>query len=359
MEIRRRNSRALRLGNVQVGGGAPVSVQSMTNTDTRDVAATVAQIRELVEVGGEIIRVAVPDQEAALALRRIRAEVPEVALVADIHFDHRLALAAIKAGVDGLRLNPGNIGGRKKVTEVVRAALEREIVIRIGVNAGSLDRRVLERFGGVTAEAMVVSVLQHVAILEDLGFSAMKISLKASDVPLTVAAYRLLADQVDYPLHVGITEAGTMRGGLVKSAVGIGILLAEGIGDTIRVSLTAPPRHEVWAGFEILKALGLRHRGVELISCPTCGRTEIDVLRIAAEVEERLQGITRRLKVAVMGCVVNGPGEAREADVGIAGGKGVGLVFRKGEPVRTVPESELVDALMEEIERLMSVEEDL
>ncbi|MBE0466818.1 MAG: flavodoxin-dependent (E)-4-hydroxy-3-methylbut-2-enyl-diphosphate synthase [Candidatus Desulforudis sp.] len=357
--MRRRNSRALRLGNVQVGGGAPVSVQSMTNTDTRDVAATVAQIRELVEVGGEIIRVAVPDQEAALALRRIRAEVPEAALVADIHFDHRLALAAIKAGVDGLRLNPGNIGGRKKVTEVVRAALEREIAIRIGVNAGSLDRRVLERFGGVTAEAMVVSVLQHVVILEDLGFSAMKISLKASDVPLTVAAYRLLADQVDYPLHVGITEAGTMRGGLVKSAVGIGILLAEGIGDTIRVSLTAPPRYEVWAGFEILKALGLRHRGVELISCPTCGRTEIDVLRIAAEVEERLQGITRPLKVAVMGCVVNGPGEAREADVGIAGGKGVGLLFRKGEPVRTVPESELVDALMEEIERLMNVEEDL
>ncbi|ACA59151.1 flavodoxin-dependent (E)-4-hydroxy-3-methylbut-2-enyl-diphosphate synthase [Candidatus Desulforudis audaxviator] len=348
----RRKTRAIRLGSVQVGGGAPVSVQSMTSTDTRDVAATVAQIRELVGVGAEIVRVAVPDQQAVQALRQIRAQVPEVALVADVHFDHRLALAAVEAGVDGLRLNPGNIGGRDKVAEVVRAARERGVPIRVGVNAGSLDRRIVERFGAVTAEAMVASALEHVAILEDLDFTAVKISLKASDVPLTVAAYRLLAAKVDYPFHVGITEAGTLRGGLVKSAVGIGILLAQGIGDTIRVSLTAPPRHEVWAGYEILKTLGLRRRGVELISCPTCGRTEIDLVRIATEVEERLQGTTRALKVAVMGCVVNGPGEAREADVGIAGGKGVGLLFRKGEPVRTVPESKLVDALLEEIEKL-------
>jgi (E)-4-hydroxy-3-methylbut-2-enyl-diphosphate synthase len=329
----------------------------MTNTDTRDVAATVAQVRELAGVGAEIVRVAVPDREAAEALRQIRAQVPEVALVADIHFDHRLALAAVEAGVDGLRLNPGNIGGREKVAEVVRAAGERGVPIRIGVNAGSLDRKILERFGAVTAEAMVASALEHVAVLEDLGFTAVKVSLKASSVPLTMAAYRLLADQVDYPFHVGITEAGTMRGGLVKSAVGIGVLLAQGIGDTIRVSLTAPPRHEVWAGYEILKALGLRHRGVELISCPTCGRTEIDLVAIATEVEERLQGVTRALKVAVMGCVVNGPGEAREADVGIAGGKGAGLLFRRGEPVRIVPEPDLVDALLKEIEKLQSEEE--
>ncbi len=352
MQISRRKTRAVWVGNVQVGGGAPVSVQTMTNTDTRDVDATVAQIRELATVGAEIVRLAVPDREAAAALTRIREAVPSVALVADIHFDYRLALAAIEAGMDGLRLNPGNIGGRDKVTAVVQAAGERGVPIRIGVNAGSLDRRILERYGGVTAEAMVASALEHVAILEDQGFEAIKVSLKASDVPLTVAAYRLLAEKVDYPFHVGITEAGTLRGGLVKSAAGIGILLAEGIGDTVRVSLTAPPRYEVWAGYEILKALGLRRRGVELISCPTCGRCEIDVIGIAAEVEERLQDVTRPLKVAVMGCVVNGPGEAREADVGIAGGKGVGLLFRKGKPVRTVPESQLVDALFEELEKL-------
>lgn len=353
----RRKTRAVRLGKVQVGGEAPVSVQSMTNTDTCDVAATAAQVRELAGVGAEIVRVAVPDWEAAEALRQIRAQVPEVALVADIHFDHRLALAAVEAGVDGLRLNPGNIGGRDKVAEVVRAAGERGVPIRIGVNAGSLDRKVLERFGAVSAEAMVASALEYVAVLEDLGFTAVEVSLKASSVPLTVAAYRLLADQVDYPFHVGITEAGTMRGGLVKSAVGIGVLLAQGIGDTIRVSLTAPPRHEVWAGYEILKALGLRHRGVELISCPTCGRTEIDLVAIATEVEERLQGMTRALKVAVMGCVVNGPGEAREADVGIAGGRGAGLLFRRGEPIRIVPETDLVEALLDEIEKLQSEEE--
>lgn len=336
-----------------MGGDAPIVVQSMTNTDTRDVAATVTQIRELAAAGCEIVRVAVPDAAAAEALQAIRREVG-VPLVADIHFDHRLALAALDAGVDGLRINPGNIGGRDKVKAVVRRAAERGVPIRIGVNAGSLDRRILARYGGVTAEAMVASAREHIAILEDLGFRDIKVSLKASSVPLTVDAYRLLAREVDYPFHVGVTEAGTLRGGLVKSAVGIGILLAEGIGDTIRVSLTAHPRREVWAAYEILRSLGLRRRGVELISCPTCGRCEIDVISIASEVEERLQHVTAPLKVAVMGCMVNGPGEAREADVGIAGGKGVGLLFRKGQPVRTVPASEMVAVLLEEVERLAS-----
>ena len=353
LEIVRRRARPVRIGTVQVGGDAPIVVQSMTNTDTRDVAATVAQIRELVTAGCEIVRVAVPDMEAAGALRVIRSEV-DVPLVADIHFSHRLALAALDAGVDGLRINPGNIGGREKVRAVVRQASERGVPIRIGVNAGSLDKHILARYGGVTAEAMVASAKEHIAILEDLGFREIKVSLKASSVPLTVSAYRLLARDVDYPFHVGITEAGTLRGGLVKSAVGIGVLLAEGIGDTIRVSLTAHPRYEVWAAYEILRALGLRRRGVEIISCPTCGRCEIDVISIASEVEDRLQHVTRPLKVAVMGCIVNGPGEAREADVGIAGGKGVGLLFRKGQPVRTVPERDMVAVLLEEVERLAS-----
>ncbi|RJX17825.1 MAG: flavodoxin-dependent (E)-4-hydroxy-3-methylbut-2-enyl-diphosphate synthase [Desulforudis sp.] len=350
----RRVSRAVKIGRLEIGGGAPVSVQSMTNTDTRDVSSTVDQIRELTAVGCELVRLAVPDADAARALREIRRQVPDVPLVADIHFDYRLAVAVLDAGVDGLRLNPGNIGGRKKVTAVVDAARDRQVPIRIGVNAGSLDRHLLSRYGGPTAEAMVESALEHIAILEDLNYPYMKISLKTSDVSLMVKAYRLLAGQMDYPFHVGVTEAGTLRGGLVKSAVGIGILLAEGIGDTIRVSLTASPRHEVWAGYEILKTLGLRRRGVELISCPTCGRTEIDLIGITEAVEERLQGITRPLKVAVMGCVVNGPGEAREADVGIAGGRGVGLLFRKGQVLRTVPESELVEALMQEIEKLVT-----
>jgi (E)-4-hydroxy-3-methylbut-2-enyl-diphosphate synthase len=348
----RRVSRVVKIGSLEIGGGAPVSVQSMTNTDTRDVSATVNQVRELTAVGCELVRLAVPDAAAAQALSEIRRQVPDVPLVADIHFDFRLAIAALEAGVDGLRLNPGNIGGRDKVRAVVDAARDRQVPIRIGVNAGSLDKHLLARYGGPTAEAMVESALEHIAILEDLNYPDMKISLKSSDVPLMLKAYRQLAGQVDYPFHVGVTEAGTLRGGLVKSAVGIGVLLAEGIGDTIRVSLTASPRHEVWAGYEILKTLGLRKRGVELISCPTCGRTEIDLISIAEAVEEKLQGVTRPLKVAVMGCVVNGPGEAREADVGIAGGRGVGLLFRKGQVLRTVPESELVEALMAEIDAL-------
>ncbi|MEW6573024.1 MAG: flavodoxin-dependent (E)-4-hydroxy-3-methylbut-2-enyl-diphosphate synthase [Bacillota bacterium] len=347
----RRISRQVEIGGVKVGGGAPVVIQSMTNTDTRDAAKTLAQIRDLAGYGCELIRVAVPDAEAAAALKRLKAESP-VPLIADVHFDHRLALEALAAGVDGLRLNPGNIGGRDKVRLVVREAKDRGVPIRIGVNAGSLERRLLEKYGGVTAEAMVESALDHVRLLEEHDFRAIKLSVKAADVPLMLEAYRQLARVVDYPFHVGVTEAGTLRGGLVKSAVGIGVLLAEGIGDTIRVSLTADPRYEVWAAWEILKTLGLRRRGVEFISCPTCGRCEIDLITIANTVEERLQGVTEPLKVAVMGCVVNGPGEAREADVGIAGGKGVGLLFRKGEPVRTVPEAVLVEELIQEIKRM-------
>jgi (E)-4-hydroxy-3-methylbut-2-enyl-diphosphate synthase len=323
----------------------------MTKTDTRDAVATIEQIKQLALDGCEIIRSAVPDREAAAALPAILKEA-SIPLVADIHFDYRLALEAIKAGVAGLRINPGNIGGRYKVEEVVKAASEKDIPIRIGVNTGSLEKEVLERYGGITAGAMAESALRHIDILEKLNFFNIKISLKSSNVPLMVDAYRLLAAQVDYPFHIGVTEAGTLRSGTVKSAVGIGILLNEGIGDTIRVSLTGNPGHEVRVGYEILKALGLRRRGVELISCPTCGRTRIDLIRIAGEVEDRLQSLDRPLKVAVMGCVVNGPGEAREADVGIAGGKGTGLIFRKGEIVRKVPEDRLVDELLKEIETL-------
>lgn len=347
----RRNTRPVFIGKVQVGGGAPVSVQSMTNTDTRDALATVEQINQLAAEGCEIIRVAVPDREAALALPVILQSI-NIPLVADIHFDYRLALESLKSGVDGLRINPGNIGGRDRVEAVVTAAKERGVPIRIGVNAGSLEKELLEKYGGVTAGAMAESAMAHITILEELNFTDIKISLKASDVPLMLEAYSLLAGKVDYPFHIGVTEAGTLRSGSVKSAVGIGILLNEGIGDTLRVSLTGHPRHEIRVGYDILKALGLRRRGVDLISCPTCGRTQINLIRIAEEVEERLQYLDRPLKVAVMGCVVNGPGEAREADVGIAGGKGVGLIFRKGEIVRTVSEDELVDELLKEIEKL-------
>ena len=351
--MERRKTRPVAIGRVQIGGGAPVSVQSMTNTDTRDAAATAAQINELVGLGCEIVRVAVPDREAAEALPVIRRAV-DVPLVADIHFDHRLALQALAAGVDGLRINPGNIGGRDRVAEVVAAARHRNVPIRIGVNAGSLEKELLNRYGGVTADALVESAMRHVGMLEELQFFDIKISLKSSDVPLMLKAYRLMAGRVDYPLHVGVTEAGTLRAGTVKSAVGIGVLLNEGIGDTIRVSLTGHPRHEIPVAYDILRTLGLRRRGVELISCPTCGRTEIDLIRIATEVEDKLRHVTVPLKVAVMGCVVNGPGEAREADVGIAGGKGVGLIFRSGQVIRTVPEDRLVDELLAEVERLMS-----
>lgn len=349
--MQRRKTRPVLIGGVQVGGGAPVSVQSMTKTDTRDVAATVAQINQLAEEGCEIIRVAVPDREAAGALPEIMRGIT-IPLVADIHFDYRLALEALAAGVNGLRINPGNIGGRERVEEVVKSAKERGVPIRIGVNAGSLEKELLKKHGGITPQAMVESAIRHISILESLNFTDIKVSLKASDVPLMLKAYRLLAGEVDYPFHVGVTEAGTPRTGAVKSAVGIGILLHEGIGDTIRVSLTGHPSHEVRTGFDILRALGLRRRGVEIISCPTCGRTQIDLIKIAEEVEERLQQFDKPLKVAVMGCIVNGPGEAREADVGIAGGKGAGLIFRAGEVIRKAPEDRLVEELIREIETI-------
>ncbi|MSM38480.1 MAG: flavodoxin-dependent (E)-4-hydroxy-3-methylbut-2-enyl-diphosphate synthase [Geobacter sp.] len=347
----KRLTRQISVGNVTVGGGAPCSVQSMCNTDTRDVAATLAQIGQLTAAGCELVRCAVLDMEAAEALGRIKAE-SAIPVIADIHFDYKLALKVLEGGIDGLRLNPGNIGERWKVAEVVKAASERRVPIRIGVNAGSLEKELLVKYGHPTAQAMVDSALGHVRILEELGYDQIKISLKASDVPKTVAAYRLLSASVDYPLHIGITEAGTIFSGTIKSAVGLGILLAEGIGDTLRVSLTGDPVDEVRVGFEILKALGLRQRGINFVSCPTCGRCGIDLIGVAQEVEERLKDLDAPLTVAVMGCVVNGPGEAREADVGVAGGRGEGLLFRHGEIVRKIPEAELADALVAEVQAL-------
>jgi len=341
-------TKQIKIGSVAIGGGAPCSVQSMCSTDTSDIAATLAQIAAVAQAGCEIIRCAVPDMEAAIALGRIKAQSP-MPVVADIHFDYKLALQVLEGGIDALRLNPGNIGERWKVEEVVRSARERQVPIRICVNAGSLEKELLEKFGHPTAEAMVESALGHVRILEDLGYDQIKISLKASDVTKTVTAYRLLSAKVDYPLHIGITEAGTIFSGTIKSSVGLGILLADGIGDTLRVSLTGDPVDEVRVGYEILKSLGLRKRGVNFVSCPTCGRCQIDLIKVAEDVERRLAGIESNITVAVMGCVVNGPGEAREADFGIAGGKGEGLLFRHGEIVRKVPESELADALVHEI----------
>ena len=344
----KRVTRQIKIGNLLIGGGAPCSVQSMCSTDTRDVAATLAQITRLTAVGCEIVRCAVPDMEAALALGQIRSG-SAIPVVADIHFDYKLALKVLDLGIDALRLNPGNIGERWKVEEIVKAARERLVPIRIGVNAGSLEKELLQKYGHPTAATMVESALGHIRILEDIGYEQIKISLKSSDVIRTVEAYRLLSAKVDYPLHIGITEAGTTFAGTVKSAVGLGILLAEGIGDTLRVSLTGDSVDEVRVGFEILKALGLRKKGVNFISCPTCGRCEVNLIRVAEEVEQRLQGISAPFTVAVMGCVVNGPGEAREADFGIAGGKGEGILFRHGEIVRKVPENQLADALVEEV----------
>ena len=350
--LARKKTRQIHIGPVAIGGGAPISVQSMTNTKTSDTEATVQQIRALTAAGCDIVRLAVPDMAAARNLGHIIREV-QVPLVADIHFDYKLALEAISQGISGLRLNPGNIGGEEKVKAVVQAAKIRGIPIRIGVNAGSLDKKILAKYGGVTPEGLVESALQHVRILEQQGFYDMKISLKAHDVPMTLAAYRLMSEQVDYPLHLGITEAGTPHTGIIKSAVGIGALLAEGIGDTFRISLTGDPVVEVKVANEILKALGLKEYGPTLVACPTCGRTSIDLPAIAGQVEKKLEGIKEPIEVAVMGCVVNGPGEARGADVGIAGGKGEGLVFRKGEIVRKVPENLLVEELFKEIDAIL------
>jgi (E)-4-hydroxy-3-methylbut-2-enyl-diphosphate synthase len=344
----RRTTRQVLVGGVPIGGGAPISVQSMTNTDTRDAAATIQQIRALERAGCEIVRVAVPDEEAARALPAIKKAI-SIPLVADIHFSARLALRAIEADVDKLRINPGNIGAREKVERVVRAAKERGIPIRVGVNAGSLEKDLLRKYGSPSAEALVESALGHVTILEGLGFEDIVLSLKSSDVPLSIAAYRQISEKAPYPLHVGITEAGTIRTGTIRSATGIGAILSEGIGDTIRVSLTADPVEEIHVGFEILKALELRRRGPVIISCPTCGRTEINLIPLAEKVERALREVKQPLKVAVMGCVVNGPGEAKEADFGIAGGRGMGVVFRRGEIVRKVKEEELLEALLGEI----------
>jgi (E)-4-hydroxy-3-methylbut-2-enyl-diphosphate synthase len=350
--MKRRPSRPVSIGDVGIGGGAPVVVQSMTKTPTQDVDATVKQIEDLRSVGCELVRVAVPDLEAASALGKIRSQV-SLPIIADIHFDYRLALAAIENGADGLRLNPGNIGGKRELQEIVAAAAPRSIPIRVGVNAGSLDRNILKKYGHPTAEALVESALNHVKMLEDLGFDLIKISLKSSNVSQMVSAYRLLSKKVDYPLHVGVTEAGTLIAGTVKNALGIGTLLSEGIGDTIRVSLTHNPAAEVKVAYEILRALGLRQRGVEIISCPTCGRCQIDLFSMVAEIENALNHITAPLTVAIMGCVVNGPGEAREADVGIAGGRGHGTLFKKGKVVKKVPESDLATVLIAEVKRMI------
>ncbi len=332
-----------------IGGGAPVTVQSMTNTKTSDIEATSAQIRRLAAAGCDIVRVAVPDEDAARAFAEIkkRAEIP---VVADIHFSHKLAIMACEAGADKIRINPGNIGGEDKVRAVASACRERGVPIRIGVNGGSLERDLLDKYGGVTKEALVESALRHIRLLERAAFDDICVSVKTSDTALTIEAYRLLSRTVDYPLHLGVTEAGTEYMGVIKSAVGIGALLSEGIGDTLRVSLTAPPEREVKAGIAILKALGLRRSGAELISCPTCGRTRIDLIDIAEAVERRLEQLDRDITVAVMGCAVNGPGEARRADYGIAGGDGVGVLFKKGEIVKKVPMDKLVGELFALIE---------
>lgn len=345
----RKKTITIHVGNVPVGGGSQISVQSMTKTDTRDIKATVKQIKNLENAGCEIIRLAVPDMDAAKALGRIKKHIT-IPMIADIHFDWRLALEAVKQGVDGLRINPGNIGAKWKVTEVASAASDRAVPIRIGVNAGSLNKKLLQKYGHPTPEALVESAAEHINILEGLRFRDIKVSLKASNVPTTLDAYRLFSQKFHYPLHIGISEAGPPATGIIKSSVGIGILLSEGIGDTIRVSLTAAPIEEVRVAYGILKALGIRERGPDIISCPTCGRCNIGLKALVKKVEQKLKHIDKPITVAVMGCVVNGPGEARTADLGIAGGKGRGILFKRGTIIKQVKEEELLDALMKEIE---------
>ncbi len=349
--MKRKRTRQIRLGHLKIGGGAPIVVQSMTKTDTRDVDATVSQIMALERAGCEAVRVAVLDMDAASAIREIKRRI-NIPLIADIHFDYRLALRAIEGGIDGLRINPGNIGSRQRVREVVNASKDRGIPIRIGVNAGSLEKDLLRRYGHPTAEALVESAERHITILEEMDFRQIKVSLKASDVLTTVEAYRLFSKRFRYPLHIGISEAGPPSSGTIKSAVGLGILLSEGIGDTIRVSLTADPCEEVRVAYEILRALHIREPGPDIISCPTCGRCQIDIMGLVRKVEAGLSDVKLPIKVAVMGCVVNGPGEAREADIGIAGGKGVGILFKHGRVVKKLKEKELFDALMREIRAL-------
>ncbi|MBF0378253.1 MAG: flavodoxin-dependent (E)-4-hydroxy-3-methylbut-2-enyl-diphosphate synthase [Desulfamplus sp.] len=366
-------TRQIKLGNIKIGGDAPIAVQSMTNTYTQDVDATVSQIKRLYDAGCEVVRVAVPDMESANAIRKIKNRLKkindneigdegdeiykensgiDIPIIADIHFDYRLAIASAESGADGLRINPGNIGEKWKIKAVADCAKSLNLPIRVGVNSGSLEKDILEKMGN-TAQAMTESAMRNIAILEDLGFSDIKISLKASDVERTVEAYRLISTMTDVPLHVGVTEAGGLFAGITKSAIGIGMILADGIGDTIRVSLTRDPVEEVRVGWEILRSLGLRKRGPEIISCPTCGRCKINLFDIATKVEEALLRCPLTIKVAIMGCVVNGPGEAKEADIGIAGGDGVGILFKKGEVVQKIPQDKLVETLLEEIRKLV------
>lgn len=347
----RKLKRTVNIGGVKIGGENPVAIQSMCNTDTRDVRSTVSQIHALEAAGCEIIRVAVPDMEAAQAVEKIKKSI-HIPLVVDIHFDYRLALECIKNGADKVRINPGNIGDRDKVKQVVEMAKADNIPIRIGVNGGSLEKELLQKYGGPTAKALVESAMRHVEILDELNFNDIVVSIKVSDVPTMLDAYRKFDEISDLPLHIGVTESGTLKSGTVKSSVGIGVLLTEGIGDTMRVSLTADPVEEVYTAYNIQQVLGLRESSAQVISCPTCGRTQIDLIPIANEVERRVAKLKKPLKIAVMGCVVNGPGEAREADIGIAGGKGVGLIFSKGEILRKVNEDKIVDELMKEIEKL-------
>mgnify|MGYP005753839331 FL=1 len=348
MSCKRKMTREINIGGVKIGGNNPIAIQSMCNTDTRDVKSTVEQIKKLEKAGCEIIRVAVPDMQAAECIRDIKNSI-DIPLVADIHFDYRLALKCMDNGIDKIRINPGNIGSADRVKQVADMAKKNRIPIRVGVNSGSLEKELVEKYGGVTPQGLVESALRHVKLLEQNDFYDTAISIKASNVPFSIEVYELLSNTVDYPLHVGITEAGTVWGGTIKSAVGIGAILSRGIGDTIRVSLTGDPVEEIYAAKEILKDLNLRKFGVEFISCPTCGRTSIDLIKIANEVESKIKDIDKNIKVAVMGCAVNGPGEAREADIGIAGGHGEGLIFKKGEILRKVPEEKLVDELLKEI----------
>jgi len=350
--MKRRKSRKIRIGNVEIGGDAPISIQSMCNTNTRDVQTTVRQIEELTDSGCELVRVAVPDKQAAQVLGDIKKQI-RIPLIADIHFDWRLAVEAINQGIDGLRLNPGNIGKKENIEKVVKLAKEKEIPIRIGVNAGSLEKELAQKKGDL-AQKLVKSALKHIKILENLDFDLIKISLKSSDVPVMIDAYRQIADIVDYPLHLGVTEAGTLKRGLIKSSVGIGTLLSLGIGDTIRVSITDDPVEEIYAGYEILKSLNLRQKGLNLISCPTCGRCQIDLINLAKQVEERFKNIDKPVTIAVMGCAVNGPGEAKSADIGIAGGINEGYIFKKGEIIRKVNEEDLLFAFEEEFSKLLS-----
>ena len=344
-------TKKIKLKDIYIGGDIKVSIQSMTNTDTRDVEATLKQIRALMVAGCDIVRCAVPDMEAAEAMKEITKYIP-IPVVADIHFDYRLALKSIENGISKLRINPGNIGGKDKIKLLADACIDKGIPIRIGVNSGSLQKDILEKYGRVTPEGLVESALRNVELLEDVNFRDIVISIKSSDVLTMMESYRLLSKETNYPLHLGVTEAGTIWRGTIKSSIGIGGLLSEGIGDTIRVSLTGDPIEEIKAGREILKATGHLKEGIEFVSCPTCGRTQIDLISIANEVEEALKDSKKKIKVAVMGCVVNGPGEAREADIGIAGGNGVGLIFKKGQIIKKVNESELVRALLEEIDKM-------